>query len=258
MCRASTPKRPQEDAVESQGKQQQSRLFDYIWPVPPLVLVALFPLLPTSFYLNRGYTVWFHCITVMFVLTRSEFLGRFLVLQGTSITLGWYAAICNDFWCHGRFWHILYMNMPAAMTNAMTVVQEGGTTVVHFTALSMSVMLLSHALDTFAHPGLTYLLWKRHSEAHGSSDVTTRTATSALQSILTWPVIISTYLTSRLWSVVHVYYNTGKFGLFYFGHDVYMIHDLDSWLPAYLAEGLLYVAIVIYKIQRSRKIKSMK
>jgi hypothetical protein len=58
---------------------------------------------------------------------------------------------------------------------------------------------------------------------------------------------MSTYITSRLWSVVHVYHNTGEFGLFYFGHDVYHVPDLGAWLPAYVAEGLFYLSLVVYK-----------
>ena len=94
-----------------------AKLWTRICPLPvPLVLV-LIPLLPESAYLNRGYTVWFHLASVAYFLTRSAFLRRVLILQGTAICLGWYAAIANDWFVDGIFCHSLYRNSPARSHN---------------------------------------------------------------------------------------------------------------------------------------------
>jgi hypothetical protein len=126
------------------------------------------------------------------------------------------------------------MNMPLAMKKVM--VDPHGQ--VLNTTESLAVMFVSHALDTLLHPGIVYLLWRAHS------------CSCPKKEMVTWPVIISTFLTSRIWSAVHVYHNTREFGWWYFGHDVYHIHDLDSWLPAYLAEGLFHVMLVVYKLMK--------
>ena len=219
--------------TSSQASRDKQGPLAHVWPLHPLCVIALVPFLPTWLYLNRGYTVWFHHLTIAFLLTNSEFLCRFLILQGTGITLGWYAAICNDLLLHNRFCHILYMNMPAVLKSAIVDEQHGA---VMYNITSLAAMCLSHALDTLLHPGLVYLLWRAHSRKTADAE------------ILTWPVIISTYLVSRLWSVVHVYHNTGQLGFFYYGYDVYHVHDLDSWLPAYVAEGVLFTLVVLYKV----------
>jgi hypothetical protein len=132
------------------------------------------------------------------------------------------------------------MNMPLAMKNYM--VDDYGKVLDTNTTQSLATMCLSHAVDTLLHPGIVYFLWK----AHTASRVVPFPKRNN-GNILTWPVIFSTLLTSRLWSVVHVYHNTGQFGLFYVGHDIYHVHDLDAWLPAYVAEGLFYLLLVLYK-----------
>jgi hypothetical protein len=129
------------------------------------------------------------------------------------------------------------MNMPPAMKSYM--VDDHGKVVSDATTQSLAIMCLSHALDTLLHPGIVYFLWRAHTR-DPPSPVSKR-------NVVTWPVILSTHFTSRLWSAVHVYHNTRQFGLFYVGHDIYHVHDLDAWLPAYVAEGLFYLALVLYK-----------
>ena len=210
-----------------------------LFPIHPLALVAALPFLPTSMYINRGYTVWFHLVSVAYVLTRQPFLRKFLIIQGTGITLGWYAAIFNDLHLHGRFCHILYMNMPAVMKEIM-VERDGG---IKYSSDALAMMAVSHALDTLLHPGLVYLFWRSHKLSGGT-----------LKSIFTWDVIVGTYALSRLWSIVHTFVNNdGVVGLWYCGYDVYHINDLDSWLPAYIAEALFYVGIVLYKFCERRR-----
>lgn len=209
-------------------------LWQKVWPIHPAVVVAIIPLLPTWMWLNRGYTIWFHLVAVAFLLTRSMFLRSFLIFQGFSITLGWYAAILHDLASNSRFFHILYMNTPESMRRS--IFSDCGEHLV-FSAESLFYIFVSHAADTIGHPGLTYLLWHYHRWGGGT-----------VEDVLTWRVIISHYLFSRLWSIVHTYYNSGTFGLFYFGHDVYNIHDLDGWYPAYIVEGLIHSSVIVWKL----------
>jgi hypothetical protein len=204
------------------------------WPLPPLLLVALLPFLPTWLWLNRGYTIWFHYIIIAHFLTQSPFLRKFAILQGAGVTMGWYAAIATNSYSRGRFcFDTLYHNTPAAMRVYM--VDEGGN-LIH-TYMSWAVMALAHLADTLGHPLPVLLFWWMHCRAGGS-----------LRDVLTWPVIGSTYLLSRVWSLTHTYYNFGEPGLFYFGYDVYNVKDLEGWLPAYLAEGAMYASAVMYKL----------
>ncbi len=210
-----------------------STVLSLIWPVHPLCLVAIAPILPTWLYLNRGYTVWYHLITFTYLLTNWEPLRRFLMVQGTSISLGWYAALFNDWYQNGRFGHILYMNMPAFMKCEMFDYEAGH---VFYTHRSIAYMAVSHVLDTLLHPGIVYFMYKAHRSSGGN-----------IENILSWRVLASTFVVSRLWSMVHTYYHTGIINGWYFGYDVYHIHDLDSWMPAYVAEILFLLILVICK-----------
>lgn len=193
-------------------------------------------------YLNRGYTVWFHLIAVGCLATRSDFLRRFLILQGASISLGWYSALFNDWYCHSRFFHILYMNMPTAIKALLTCPITGE---IVYTSESRGAMVLSIVLDALAHPGLAYFFWRQHVRERRRRSAA---AGGDLRSVLAWPVLLSHFAVSRVWSLVHTYHNFGALGLYYFGYDVYHLNDLDCWIPAYTAEGLLHLGIVLWKV----------
>jgi hypothetical protein len=169
------------------------------------------------------------------MLTQKEPLRRFLILQGTGISLGWYAALLNDYIRHGRFAHILYMNMPSILKSQM--VDTSGH--VFYTRQSIVIMILSHVLDTILHPGIVYFLLRSH-KASGKS----------LNQVLSWKVLLSTFAVSRLWSIVHTQYHHGAIGGWYFGYDVYHIHDLDSWMPAYIAEGVFLSCLSLYMLNQ--------
>lgn len=209
------------------------------WPIHPLFFVAIAPFLPTRFYLNRGYTVWYHYITLIYLLTKREFLREFLILQGTVITLGWYAALMNDYYLHGRFGHILYMNMPSFMKYLMV----DGTGHVFYTNKSMACMVISHVLDFFFHPGIVYFLLKGHYSSG-----------KRFEHIIQGNTMIAVFCVSRLWSMVHTYHNEKVMRGWYFGYDVYHINDLDSWLPAYIAEAIFLSILLICKMRVSRPI----
>jgi len=211
----------------------------FVWPLPPLAVLLLAPLLP---WINRGYTQWFHKLVLAWILTQSPWLVQFLALQGTSVTVGWYVALLYDCYCsNGPFGRILYHNMPEIMAQHMVVStsNKGGNLL--YTPMGIVMMIASHVLDAIGHPLLAYYFIRKHLQNGGTWNT-----------LLTWPMIGSTYLLSRVWSFVHIYYNFGTFGLFYVGYDVYHLSDLDSWIPAYVAEGVLYALIVGWKLTSER------
>lgn len=167
------------------------------------------------------------------------------MVQGTGVTLGWYAALWNDYQLHGRFAHILYWNMPSIMKQHMV---EGDTGPLHPTTMGLAMRILSHTLDTAGHPILAYVFWRRHCAQHNKQQQQHGDNASPLSTLLTWPVIVATYVLSRIWSIVHVYYNQNRFGMFYSGYDVYIIRDTDSWSSAYIAEAIFYSMILFYKM----------
>lgn len=200
--------------------------------VHPLLLVALLPLFPTGLYLNRGYTIWFHWFSLAALVTQSSFLRKFAILQGSGISLGWYAAMVYEWMFQGNFFHILYKNSPIFLRQHM--VDENGT-VIWDTPESLVCRLVSHTADIVAHPVLAYWLWRWHVRASGSG-------------VLDWSVIVLAYACSRLWSIVHTTYNMGEPGLFYMGHEVYNVDSLDVWIAPYIAEGVIYALAVFWKL----------
>jgi hypothetical protein len=208
-----------------------------LWPLPPYVAVGMMcALMRSSQYLNRGFTVWFHLVALLYLLTQSRFVAKFQALIGTSICLGWYAALIYDWFQYSNFFLILYRNMPTVMKEIMFV---QGTNSLNLACLSsINVILLSHILDTLGHPLLTLYFWRQHQKQGGT-----------LATLLSWDVIMSTWIFSRCWSLTHTYYNFGKPGLYYFGYDVYVIDEgtLDLWYPAYIVESLFYFSIVVWK-----------
>lgn len=189
--------------------------------------------------INRGYTQWFFWLSVVQLFAgrryRQLYLHRFLALMGTSICMGWYAALTYDYVRHGRMGHILYRNMPFSEH-----MMDGSNSGDHLTIVegALGWKLLSHVLDTLGHPVLTYYYWSR---------------CATYQEVLgDWNTIIPTLLLSRFWSWWHCYQNFGDVTkLWYFGYDVYVVTDLDGWLPAYLAEGTFYAAVVAHKLLSS-------
>ena len=251
-----------------------------------VVLAAIYVgILPSSFFVNRGFTIWFHHVAIFYVLTgcNSRFLEKFQILSGTSISLGWYSSIIYDYLKYDRFFHPLYENMPPAMRRYMYLnnsIDHGNPRALDFiSTTSLTMMFISHVLDLIAHPLLTYYFWRRYSakrrrndedkmqkaqgEAQGESQGSDKSNKSGNASnvsafsvvhdiISSWEVIMSAYVFSRCWSMFHTYHNFGQtfndISLFYVGHDVYIINELDSWYPAYIAEGFVYGSAAIYRL----------
>ena len=237
--------------------KQQSWLISKIWPLPvPVVLSALPFLLPQSSYLNRGYTVWFHLLSVVYLLTQSTFIRKVLILQGIGICLGWYSAIATDLFVEGTFCHTLYRNMPGSMRPYMIQYLEPGedggesttaTYIILNTYSSWLMKALSHVLDAIGHPGLVYLFYRLHYKQH-YKNVEGQEATSFWKDVLTWPIIVSAWHFSRIWSMVHSFYNTGNISWWYFGHDVYKLNNLNCYLVAYIAEGICFVVAILCRL----------
>lgn len=274
-----------------------------IWPLSPWVIALLLPFLPTSYYLNRGYTKWFHLLCVTYFLTRQPFLRKVLLLQGFGICVGWYTAISYDYIVEGTWCHTLYRNMPDSMIvhmiqedlsscetytyNATTydegVPQEEEDCIPSYQVLNsytaIITKILSHILDIVAHPGIVYLLCSIHIQQYhavmfsngrsyneknynGSNNKNQGTMTNVnsnnmitlLQDVLTWPVIITTWHMSRLWSIIHTYINNNddgsskSFALWYYGFHVYKLNNLNSYLASYIAEGLCFVIVIVYRM----------
>ena len=186
MCRITKLKRS--IAVTSIPK---TRLYAKLWPVSPWVIAAVLPLIPSSVYLNRGFTAWFHLLSLVYLLTQSPFLQRVLVVCGTSVCLGWYATMVTDVLFHGRpFCRLLYQNMPSTMTRHMFEHHDPHSGALIYSTTSMMVMLLSNVLDLLGHPILTYWFWCRHRKQGGT-----------LRDLMEWPVIGTMYLYSLFFLV---------------------------------------------------------
>ena len=242
---------------KNQYKQRQSWPFSKIWPLPvPIVLAVLPFILPQSSYLNRGYTVWFHLLSVVYLLTQSTFIRKVLILQGIGICAGWYSAIATDWFVDNTFSHTLYRNMPGSMQPYMiqhiepALEGEDGseaTYIILNTYSSMIMKALSHVLDFIGHPGLLYLFYRLHHKQH-YNNTEGRQIASFWKDVLTWPIIVSAWHFSRVWSMVHSYFNTGNIAWWYFGHDVYKLNNLNCYLVAYIAEGFCFLVAIFCRL----------
>mmetsp|Transcript_14769 Transcript_14769/g.23188 ORF Transcript_14769/g.23188 Transcript_14769/m.23188 type:complete len:205 (-) Transcript_14769:99-713(-) len=133
---------------------------------------------------------------------------------------------------------------------------EGGSYSMLTARSSYAMRMASHAVDTAGHPGLLYLFWRLHSNSNSKSNSNDDTNDAAggagsggtARDVLTWPVIVFAWNFSRLWSAVHSYYNTGELKIWYFGHDVYLLSNLDAYLFAYAAEGACFVAAIAFRL----------
>ena len=167
-------------------------------------------------------------------------------MQGLTVTLGWYASLLYDGYAHGRFAHILYWNMPEGMTQHM-LTADGQ---VLYNSTSVGVMCLAHLFDTLGHPLLAYYFWRK-SAPNNNSDSTP--STTSIWTRFSWSALLLSYLLSRIWSLLHTWYNQGNPALFYFGYDVYTILDRECWMewlwwPAYITEAVVYAIFVVGKL----------
>lgn len=262
------------DGIPVSSRADHSSILQQIYPLHPSVAFAVmataFSLFPSSLYANRGFTVWFHWASIFYLLTKSKFVKKFLILSGISICLGWYACLTYEYFVHGRFFDALYKNMPSALTkymllegdaidgvgdNALNTTASVNGTLDFVSTHSLLAMFVSHILDLLGHPLLTYYFWWKHRCNKRDSKTNLKQNKADDEIIFTWPVILSAYCYSRVWSLFHTYHNFGFFSYFYVGFDVYVIDDLDSWYPAYMMETLVYTSVVIWKLTATRPSK---
>ena len=242
--------RPQTTIPKVKGHNNVHLYDKILWPLPIPVAILLLSLLPSSFYLNRGYTVWFHLLSIIYLLTKSTFIRKVLILQGIGICLGWYAAIATDWFVDNTFCHTLYRNMPESIMFYMIKEDESESSyIILNTYTAMSMKILSHVLDTLGHPGLAYLFYRIHSNEFRRTNDNSR---SIWRDILSWEVIVSAWHLSRIWSMVHSYYNFGEVKLWYYGFHVYKLNSLNSYFIAYVVEGLCFVVAILYRLHWDR------
>lgn len=126
--------------------------------------------------------------------------------------------------------------MPQSVVDQIIVQKQEGYEMLDTNAAWL-YKLLSHVLDILGHPVIVYLFWRIHKSYGGN-----------WQDLLSWPVIIMAWHTSRLWSFVHSFHNKGTWDIWYFGHDVYVLNDTNVYLTAYVAEGLCFGGVVGWKL----------
>lgn len=223
-----------------------------LWPVSPLLLIAVFPLLPTSYYLNRGYTIWYHWVAVVYALTCSPFVRSLLILQGCSVSAGWYTAILFDYVLHNTVFLTLYKNTPLALRKLMLddtgpLRPHTGQLRTDSPILRAAAMVVAHLCDALAHPGLAYGMWRLHCRANGQDKAANSDfKRNHLAAALTLPVIGTSFALCRVWCLVHTAYNQEITSLYYMGHDVYNLDHLQGWLPAYAAEAVVHGLALFY------------
>jgi len=117
------------------------------------------------------------------------------------------------------------------------------------TYTAMAMKILTHILDTVGHPGLAYLFYRLHCSEFRTNDDNN---SSVWRDILSWEVIVTSWHLSRLWSMVHTYYNFGEVKLWYYGHDIYKLNNLNAYFIAYVAEGICFVVAILYRLHWDR------
>ena len=239
-----------EASTSNNGTAGGSTIIDKILPLhPSIVIVIMAIFLPYSCFLNRGFTIWFHWMSILHLVTQfqSMFIEKFLILSGTSISLGWYSTLLWECIYHGRYFDALYNNVDVLYDYIPSSIMSSHP----FTPI-----IIIHIFDLLGHPLLTYYFWLRYNNNNNSiattpppdnRDKNNDKSIHIIDEICTWPVLISAYIFSRVWSIVHTYHNFGYFGLFYVGFDVYIIDSLDMWYPAYTTETFLYSSLILRK-----------
>ena len=273
-----------------------------------LIVLIVFCNLSNEYYINRGFTQWFHWFTLIQLFTQSTTLCKFQILSGLGICVGWYSALIYDYIAHDIFGHGLYKNMPLSMVNEMFeyetnnmislrhsrqlklyydasdvhIFDDGSSFLSQINTTCLKTMIISHTLDIIGHPILVYYFWRRYVTYTTTKEITSTTNSDGrrpssrrqlVRNLFTWPYITSTFLWSRVWSMIHVFYNfyynnangeeamtcfatEGRGGvlqkilqhIYYVGHDIYRLEHLDLWYAAYIGEFVLYMIIIVWKV----------
>ena len=222
-----------------------SKTLKQIWPLN--ILLGLFIVLCSpQALLVGGYTRWYMRLTVAFLLTRNHTLCKFLVIQGLLINMGWYSVAAYDFIVDGReFGNILYRNSPGFRTYTLLEGSWGDQDLQLVNAPWTNFLLaMCHVVDLAVHL-LPLYYFMRCCKSYGYS----------MNETASWPILGGAYLLSRLYSISRCWVHLHKFGIYYYGYDVYWIPpDSDNtWTVGYVAEVMTLLSIAAWKIWKQRK-----
>lgn len=234
-----------------------------------LVSIAI-QVLPKSLIVNRGFTVWFQYIWILYLaLGKPPKLEPFGFIVGCGVCVGWYSSLVVDMiFIHPYTAYLLYDNMLPVMKSYMFIDHEHGNGSLAFDSSSgILMMILSHILDSAGHIGITYYFYKK-CIAQQQELTTAAAATTTTKSqhpslliwlfqnheipVISWTLLILSYCFSRIWSIVHTYEHYQTFGMFYFGTHVYHVATSDLFYPSYIGEAIVFGLAVGCKLYYSR------
>jgi hypothetical protein len=248
MCRANKKPSTGSGAITSLF----SKTFKQLWPVPlPFVACLFFVIFPPQSHLFGGYTRWFARLSFVYLLTQNNTLCKFLAVQGLAVNVGCYTVAAYDFIVEGgAFGNILYRNSPGIRSYTL---KEGTWGAEHLqlveTPTATFLLFLCHVVDILIHIIPLYYFVRRCKKAGYSMD-----------QIASWPILGGAFLLSRFWSITRCWHHHEKFGLFYYGSDVYWLPPNSDyiWHTAYTAETLTFMSIAAWKIWKRRGRQALK
>jgi hypothetical protein len=222
-----------------------SNVFIQILPLP-IALGLLIVCCPLQDLLIGGYTRWYVRLSVAFLLTRNHMLCKFLVVQGLLINMGWYSVAAYDYIFNGGvFGNILYRNSPGFRTYTLVEGSWGDQDLqLRDMPWTNTLLALCHVVDVSIHL-LPLYYFLRCCKSYGYS----------MNQIASWPILVGAYLLSRVYSISRCCFHFQKFGLFYYGYDVYWIPpDSDSiWTVGYVAEAITLLTLAALNIRKRRQ-----
>ena len=223
--------------LQSSSTQQPSSSFN-LWPLPLWLVLCCLPLLPSSCFIDLGYTKWWLWGVIVYGLTQDARLPPFLAVQGLWLNVGWYMALGLDYLEGGRLLHILFRNMPEFIYGFIIDGPNvtGQEIVIQQTTASVIFRLVCVALDLCIHPLLCYYFWRCCWKSG-----------KTLTDICSWRVLASALILSRTWSIVHCWIHHDKFGLYYYGNDVYSTtaNSDPMWTAAYVGETIALIGLLV-------------
>jgi hypothetical protein len=172
-------------------------------------------------------------------------LCKFLVVQGLLINMGWYSVAAYDYiFTGGVFGNILYRNSPGFRTYTL-VEGSWGDQDLQLTDMpwTNTLLALCHVVDVSIHL-LPLYYFLRCCKSYGYS----------MNQIASWPILGCAYLLSRVYSISRCWFHFQKFGLFYYGYNVYWIPpDSDFiWTVGYVAEAITLLTLAALNIRGVR------
>ena len=241
LCRLTPLSKP----LQSSSTQLPSSSFK-LWPLPLWLVLGCLSLLPSYCFIDLGYTKWFMWGALVYGLTQDARLPPFLAVQGLWLNVGWYMALGLDYLEGGRLLHILFRNMPEFIYGFIIDGPNvtGQEIVIQQTTASVIFRLVCVALDLCIHPLLCYYFWRCCWKSG-------KTWTD----ICSWSVLASAFILARIWSSIHCWIHYDKFGLYYYGNDIYIVgaNPDPMWTAAYVGEAIGLIGMVACKLRSGVK-----